>query len=111
MERNVPSRESQVTRQQSLLELRRQFQVILQGAHLLGGQAIQADPDQRVFANLLLFHRRVAGFADAEAALVDALQRVVDFFQEANHLLALALPENFGERARPVSSCSRTLST
>ena len=68
-----------------------EFQVVLQSALLLGRQALEAHPRQRVLADHLFVHGALAHLADPVSSAINAVQRAVYFLQQAQHVLALIL--------------------
>ena len=64
---------------------------------LLGRQALQANPHQRIIRQLFAGNRTLAHFANAEGAVVNAMQRAVHFIQQAQHLVALVLGQHVGQ--------------
>ena len=92
-----PDMATSLRRQESLLDLRRQLQVVLQRSLLLGRQALQTNPDQRIFRQFFAGNRAQAHFADSKSAMVNAMQRAVDLTQQAQYLVALVLSQHVGQ--------------
>ena len=82
-------------RQQAFLDLRCQLKVVFQGALLFGRQAVQTDAGQRILAQPLVFHRAQAYLAYAKRTVIDAFERAVHLLQQADHVVTVALSQNF----------------
>ncbi len=70
-------------RQEVSLDLGSQIKIALQGGEFGRTQMVQAVANQRVGQQPILFNRIVALFAEAEGAFIHALQRRIDFTQQA----------------------------
>ena len=91
--RRLPAFEGHVRRQESVLHAGREFEVLFQGALLLGGEAAEAEGDQRIGHDPVHFDRFVAVLADAEVAGLQLSEGLVDFQQQVCDLGGFTIGE------------------
>ena len=81
--------------------MRRQFQVVFQGALLLGRHALDADANQRIVQEPLFIQFGVADLAHPELPVINALQRCIHFLQQLQRALAMLLGQHFRQPFAP----------
>jgi hypothetical protein len=71
---------------QLVLNLRRELEVSLNRTLLLFREVTQANPDERVCTQVILFYRLVADFTNPVRSVIDSFQSRFDFLEQAHEM-------------------------
>src|SRR6516164_5021476 len=100
---NIPPLDGKISgRQKAVLQLRCQLQVILECPLLRRGQTFQANTNQRIGKQTLIFDGALTMLAHSEGAYIDTLKRLVHLFQEMVQLRRLALAQHLLQSSTPL---------